>query len=570
MFSSLPETTQEFKDWPWTKIEPYYQELQERELNADTQEAWLKDWSHLAELISETYQRLYVAITVDTTDQESEQKYNTFVDKIFPNVQAAEQVLKKKLLASGLQPEGFEIPLRNMRLEADLFRQENLPLLSEEMKLNTEYDKIIGAQTVEWEGQELTILQVQPIFQELDRAKRESAWRLASSRQLVDRQAINALWGKLLAVRTQLAANAGRPDYRAFRWQQMLRFDYTPSDAVRFHEAIEKVVVPAAKRMYEKRRQQLGLETLRPWDLDADTSGKPPLRPFQQVDELKSKVSAMFHRVDPQLGAYFDEMRRDHLLDLENRKGKAPGGYCTSFTRERRPFIFMNAVSTHDDVQTLLHEGGHAFHCFETAHLPYYQQLELGLEFAEVASMGMELLSAPYLEAKEGGFYSEAEAARARIEHLEGIVRFWPYMAVVDAFQHWVYTHPQQAQDPDQCDAQWGALWDRFMVGVDWSGLEAEKVTGWHRKLHIHQVPFYYIEYGLAQMGAMQVWRNALRDQAEAVAAYRRALSLGGTVTLPELYQTAGARLAFDSGTLQELVDLAEETIARLESKAEA
>jgi oligoendopeptidase F len=274
----------------------------------------------------------------------------------------------------------------------------------------------------------------------------------------------------------------------------------------------------------------------------------------------------VFQQVDPQLGQYFETMRREGLLDLDNRKGKAPGGYCTSFSLVRRPFIFANAVGIHDDVQTLLHEGGHGFHVFESSRLPYLQQLQVPMEFAEVASMSMELLASPYLARERGGFYSSADAARARAEHLEGIVQFWPYMAVVDAFQHWVYTHPDQATEAAACDETWSALWERFMPGVDWSGLEEEQRTGWQRKLHIHQAPFYYIEYGLAQLGAVQVWRNALQDQAGSVAAYRRALALGGTVTLPELFAAAGGRFAFDASALQEAVTLIEATLAELEA----
>jgi oligoendopeptidase F len=258
-------------------------------------------------------------------------------------------------------------------------------------------------------------------------------------------------------------------------------------------------------------------------------------------------------------------MVRESLLDIDNRKNKAPGGYCTSFPMSKRPFIFMNAVGLHDDLQTLLHESGHAFHNFERDRLPYSQQRQAGMEMAEVASMSMELLSAPYLSREHGGAYSQADAARARIEHLESNILFWPYMAVVDAFQHWVYENPGAALETDRCDAEWAAQWECFMGGVDWSGLEDEIRTGWHRKLHIHQVPFYYVEYGLAQLGAMQVWRNALADQAAAVASYRRALALGGTISLPELYQAAGAKFAFDTATLAAAVELAEETIDKLE-----
>jgi len=388
---------------------------------------------------------------------------------------------------------------------------------------------------------------------------------LASQRRLTDRQAIDDLWTRYMTVRRQIAANAGLPDYRLYMWRKLLRFDYTPQDCMRFHQAIEDVVVPAALRTYEKRRLRLGVAVLRPWDLDVDPFGRAPLQPYRSISELEERTSTIFHKVDPQLGEYFEIMRRESLLDLDNRKGKAPGGYCTDFPVSQRPFIFANSVGIHDDIQTMLHEGGHAFHVFETASLPHSWHVQIPMEFLEVASMAMELLAAPYLMQDEGGFYSPQDAARARIEHLERSLLFWPYMAVVDAFQHWVYQNHQLASDPKNCDAQWAELWRRFMPGVDWSGLDAELVTGWQRKQHIHSDPFYYIEYGLAQLGACQIWQNALADQAQAVAAYRRGLSLGDTVTLPELYTAAGARFAFDAGTLQEAVSLIESVVERLE-----
>jgi oligoendopeptidase F len=289
------------------------------------------------------------------------------------------------------------------------------------------------------------------------------------------------------------------------------------------------------------------------------------LRPFESMAELEAKTSAIFHAVDPQLGEYFEIMRREGLLDLDNRKNKAPGGYCTEFPITGCPFIFANSIGVHDDVQTLLHEGGHAFHLFESAALPYGWHIQIPWEFLEVASMSMELLAAPYLTVDYGGFYTPSQAARARIEHLERSLLFWPYMAVVDAFQHWVYENPSEAIYTENCDSAWSDLWQRFMPGVDWSGLEQEMCTGWQRKAHIHTDPFYYVEYGLAQLGATQVWANALRDQAGAVAAYRRALALGDTASLPELFSAAGARFAFDTGALSEAVDLILRTVQELE-----
>lgn len=551
----------------WDEIAPFYEELANRPLNAESLNEWLADWTRLSELGEETFSRLAVAMSVDTTDKEAEQRYNRFLDAIFPPAEAAEQKLKQKLLDSKLEPVGFEVPLRNMRAEVALFREENLPLLTQQSKLGTEFDKIIAAQTVQWEGSEMTLTQLRGKMSGFDRPTRERAWRLMSERRFADRQGLNVLWQKFLDVRKQLAKNAGFTSFRDYRWHQLLRFDYTPDDCMRFHEAIEKVVVPAATKLYEKARQRLNVETLRPWDVQGDTVPLhiPALHPFDAINDLENKSSAMFYRVDPKLGDYFETLRRENLLDLENRKGKAPGGYCTSFPVVKRPFIFMNSVGLQDDVQTLLHEAGHCFHDFETSKLTYHQQRRIPMEFAEVASMGMELLAAPYLPAREGGFYSEQDAARARAEHLEETIFFWPYMAVVDAFQHWVYEHHDDAYDPANCDAKWAELWRRFMPGVDWSGLDQQMMTGWHRKLHIFQVPFYYVEYGLAQLGAVQVWRNSLHDQKGAVAAYQRALALGGTVPLPKLYETAGAKLAFDTHVLGEAVALVERTLDELE-----
>jgi oligoendopeptidase F len=574
MLKNLPTTPEALIAWTWPEIEPYYQELKSRSITAANGNAWLSDWSSVGERIEEQYARLSVATSVNTANKEADERMNQFLDGIFPNVMAADQKLKEKLLASQIEPKGFEIPLRNMRAEADLFRASNLPLLAEQQKLAIQYDKIYGAQTVNWEGEEVTLTRLAMNFQQPDRERREKAWKLKARRQLEDVEAINKLWAKFMDVRTRIAKNADKPSYREYAWQQKLRFDYTPADCNSFASAIEQVVVPAATRIYEKRKKNLGLDSLRPWDLvdgwysrPSPPAGVPTLKPFASIDELKQGVSTIFHRVDPVLGGYFDTLLTEGLTDLANRKNKAPGAYCTSYTSIRKPFVFVNAVGIHDDVMTTFHESGHAFHIFETVGIPYIQQLAVPMEFSEVASMGMELLASPYLTKPNGGFYSESEAALARIEHLEGMILFWPFMAVVDSFQQWVYENPVAGTDPAACDAKWGELWDRFLPDVDWSDLEEIKVTGWHRKLHIHQVPFYYVEYGLAQLGAVQIFGNALKDQAGAVADYRKALALGGTATLPQLFATAGAKFAFDSAILRTAVGLMEKVIGELEEK---
>ena len=574
MLKDLPNTPETLIAWTWPEIESHYQELESCPINGENVDAWLADWSSVGERIEELYARLSVATSINTADQEAEEQMNRFLDGIFPNVMAVEQKLKEKLLASQLQPKGFEIPLRNMRAEADLFCASNLPLLSEQQKLAIQYDKIYGAQTVQWEGQEVTLTRLALNFQQPNRERREKAWKLKAARQQADVESINELWVKFMDVRARIAHNANKPSYREYAWQQKLRFDYTPDDCKSFATAIEEVVVPAATRIYEKRRKALGLESLRPWDLvdgwfnrPAPALAAPTLKPFSSIDELKQGISAIFQKVDPVLGGYFETLLSEGLTDLANRKNKAPGAYCTSFPSIRKPFVFVNAVGSHDDVMTTLHESGHAFHVFETAGIPYTQQLSVPMEFSEVASMGMELLASPYLTRQDGGFYSESEAAYARIEHMESEILFWPFMAVVDLFQHWAYENPSAGADPAACNVQWGELWDRFLPGVDWSGLEEIKVTGWHRKLHIHTVPFYYVEYGLAQLGAVQIFGNALENQAGAVADYRKALTLGGTVTLPELFATAGARFAFDSAILKTAVELMEKVIGELEEK---
>ncbi|MCB9456468.1 MAG: M3 family oligoendopeptidase [Anaerolineaceae bacterium] len=565
MFNTFPAHYKDVLDWEWVQFEPYAHDLLSRDLNSETLSAWMQDNSDFSSMIYELRSRLHVATTVDTTDEEADRRYKAFMAHIFPEYMKVAFLNGKKLLESGLKPDNFDIPLRSIRAQVELFREENLPLQTQESELGTAYNKIIGAQTVEWDGEEKTLSQMMPVFQETDRARREQAWRLIEERRLVDQGALNELWTQFMGLRKTIAHNAGLQNYREYAWRDRQRFDYSPEDALAFTDAIEQVVVPAAARLSEKRRQQLGYDALRPWDTQVDPLGRDPLRPFSTVAVLAEKAETIFQQVDPELGEYFATMRRENLLDLDNRKGKAPGGYCTSFPVEGRPFIFQNAVGLQGDVRTLLHEAGHAFHNFERANLRYLQQRFSPMEFSEVASMAMELIAAPYLEASKGGYYADGDANRARIDHLEGIIEFWPYMAVVVAFQHWIYTNHETATNPDKCDEKWNELWERFMKGVDFSGLEQYIPNRWRRQLHIFRLPFYYVEYGLAQLGAVQVWANALQDPAHALRQYRQALALGGTVTLPELYRTAGARLAFDAATLGEAVSLIEKTLESLE-----
>ncbi len=556
--ASATATREQINPQDWSTVQPEIDRLLAVELTQESTPGWLKEWSDLAAQVDEAYGRAVRASNENTADEEAEKLFLHFVEEIGPKMEVASQALRQKLLEfHEYRPSAEqEEMLRRFRNEAELFRDENVPIQTELGVLTNEYNKIVGAMSVTLDGEELTLPQAELRLLDTDRARREEAWRAIQARWLQDRAALDELYLKMLPLRRQLARNAGLPDYRAYVWRQYGRFDYTPEDCLTFHDAIEREAVPLATRLRQERAGTLGVATLRPWDLNVDPQGRPPLRPFDAADELEAGAARIFERVDPALAAEFDKLRGGSL-DLASRPNKAPGGYCMGLPVTGHAYIFMNAAGSHNDVNTLLHEGGHAFH-FAAATQANGLLFNQGspMEFSEVASMGMELLSAPYLQRERGGFYSAEDARRARTDHLEGIVEFLPYMAVVDAFQHWVYTEAPEDVDARQLDAQWGRLWDRFMPGVDWSGLEDERVTGWHRKVHIYGYPFYYIEYGLAQLGALQVWRNALRDQSEATAAYRRALALGHTRRLPALFEAAGARFAFDRETVGELMRL--------------
>lgn len=568
-FSTFPAAIDEVNILSWDTYEPYFTELQQRAVDEDNLRQWLKDWSKISAFIWEAAAMIYIKKSLDTADEKREQDFLDFENNVRPLATVANQQIKERLLA--MEPGGqavsdLAITLRNMKNQVDLFREENVPLQTELAKLGNEYDKITGAMIADWDGEQKNLSQLSVFLKDKDRAVRERAWRTMMGLWQEQREKLDDLYVDMLALRRQLAANAGLANFRDYAFREYDRFAYTPEDCFTFHQAIEEVIVPAARRIYERKRKRLALATLRPWDVEVDTGDEPPLRPYEGQDQLIQGSLNIFAEVDPVLARHFATMAEENLLDLDTRAGKALGGYCSTLPLRQRPFIFMNGVGTHDDVQTLLHEAGHAFHVFEAAQLPFVWQSEYSAEIAEVASMSMELLAAPYLTKDFGGFYTPAESARARIEHLESIILFFPYMAVVDAFQQWAYTHPDQANDPANCDAAWDKLWARFMPDIDYAGFEAERVSGWHRKLHIFHAPFYYVEYGMAQIGALQVWRNARQDQAGAVASYRHALALGATKTLPELFAAAGAEFRFDSQMLAELIDLMESTIDSLEA----
>jgi oligoendopeptidase F len=374
------------------------------------------------------------------------------------------------------------------------------------------------------------------------------------------------LFDSMYDLRQQVAKNAGFDNFRDYAHRDKNRFDYTPEDCFRFHRAVEVAALPTITRLLERRRAHLGVERLRPWDLFVDPKGRPALRPYRDLDQFIERAGDVFDNVDPVFCTHFETMAHAGLLDLDNRKGKAPGGFCDSLPVRRLPLIFMNAVNVDDDVRTLLHESGHCFHVFEAADLPLLFQRHPGAEMAEVASMSMELLAAPYIDRQHGGFYADLDAQRSRRWLLEKGVHFFAHCASVDALQHWIYTAPE-GRHADARDRKWLELRRRFEGdAVDWTGLEAERIARWYFQPHFFEFPFYYIEYGLAQLGALQVWRNSLSDRKRAIRMYREALALGATRPLPELYAAAGARLIFDAKGMHELIQLVEEKLTELDA----
>jgi oligoendopeptidase F len=541
----------------WENIRDHYEELAARTLSAGSERAWLRDWSALSEAVAESAAWLSIRRSQDTSDVAARDAFLTYVRDVAPHIQEAENGLQKRLVDSGWGEAGMETTIRRFESEIALFRDENLPLIAEERALTTRYGEIVGGLTVRFDGEDRTLAQLAPYRLKPDRGVREAAWRSGAEAMLGVRDDLDSLFEQLTQLRDRIATNAGFGTYTQYRWQQLARFDYTEADADRFHAAILEAAVPALERAARRRADALGVDTLRPWDQEVDPWGAEPLVPFTGGDELARRSQAVFAALDPELGAMVGTMRTEGLLDLENRKGKAPGGYCATLHKARRPFIFMNAVGTEDNVRTMLHEAGHAFHVFDRRDLAYLWQRGAPMEFSEVASMSMELLTSPYIGTEYGGFYTARDAHRSRLQHLERMLWFLPYMATVSAFQHALYESRPLTRG--ERDALWRGIYERYNVGADWTGLDDTLNSLWHHKLHIFTVPFYYIEYGLAQMGALQVWRNSLTDADSALRDYRAALRLGNTVTLPELFRAAGAALVFDAQSVGELIALVEQ-----------
>jgi oligoendopeptidase F len=548
----------------WPGLEPRLRELAERPLDAAGVPQFLLDIDGIEREVGETYAGLSRARDEDTADEAAKAAYLAFVTEVLPRLEPIGDQLNRKLLAvTDFRPPAALAPAwANLRDQVELYRDANVPLHAEEAALGQRYGEIAGRTRVVIDGEETTVAAATAKLDEPDRALRERAYRAIDAAREEHRGDLDGLFLELAGLRERLAHNAGLPDYRAFAWRAMHRHEYTPEDALALHEAVAQELVPRLRAQRERRRVRMGLRTLRPWDLHADPDGRPPLAPFADVAELESGLARMFHALDPELGRDF-ELLRDGWMDLEPRPSKVPNlGYQSYFPVSRRPYVYWSAVGTDNDLLTMRHEAGHAFHAIATERA--WPLLKHGVdrpEVNELAAQALELLTLPHLARDRGGFYDAADAARSQAMLLDRVFGLLVSICQVDAIQHWIYDQKAADLTIEGIDAAWSALQDRFDTGIDWSGVERARSKGWH-VIHVFQFPFYYLEYGLAYLGALQLWERALTDPAGALAGYRRMLELGGTRPIDELYAAAGIEFRFDRGTIARLADL---VVAKME-----
>jgi len=540
----------------WQNLEPFFKDLLERNIDSkELLEKWLHDLSELEAVVSEDACWRQIKMTCDTEDKTLEAAFNFYCIELQPNIQPYADALNKKLvnhpLTKELDTKQYFTYLRSVRKNIELFREENIPLQSELAVMQQQFGVISAKMTVTINGEEYTLQQAAKFFHHSDRNLREEAYRKIQERRLEDTEPLNNLYSKLLEKRNQEARNAGFDNYRDYRFKELGRFDYTKQDCFDFHEAVKQHVMPLVNMIYQKKKEKLGLDILRPWDLEAEPAGTTALQPFTTGKELIDLSIECFSKLRPFFGDCLKKMNSIKHLDLESRMGKAPGGYNCPLAESGAPFIFMNAAGQMQDLITMVHEGGHAVHSFLAHPLPLTGFKEYPMEIAEVASMSMELFSMENWEV----FFSDAEQLeRAREYQLERVITIFPWIAIVDKFQHWIYEYPIHSNE--ERTAEWNKILTEFSdTVVDYNGLENFRSNLWQKQLHLFEVPFYYIEYGIAQLGAIGMWKQFKLNKEEALNNYCNALSLGGTKTLPQLFETAGLKFDFSPDTIKELMD---------------
>ncbi len=549
----------------WKSLEPYFKDLLEREVGSKSDlERWLQDASELEAVVSEEANWRQIRMTCDTENKELEKAFTFFVMEIQPHIQSYADKLNRKLVenpfVSELDQEKYFTYLRNIKKNIELFREENIPLNSELSVLAQQYGVISGKMTVQVEGKEYTLQQAAKFLENPKRSLREEVYRKINERRLEDKDELNRLFGLLIQKRNQVAFNAGFSNYRDFRFKELGRFDYTKEDCFQFHQAVKQHVIPLSNEIYEKKKNKLNLDSIRPWDMEAEPEGTSPLNPFKTGAELLQKTLSCLDEVNPFFADCLRQMQKMQRLDLESRKGKAPGGYNCPLPETGAPFIFMNAAGQMGDVTTIIHEGGHAVHSFLTHPLQLTGFKEYPMEIAEVASMSMELFSMDYWDVF---FDNKEELKRAREYQLERVITIFPWIATIDKFQHWLYENPSHTEE--QRTSAWMEILTEFSSSViDFSGLDEYRRYGWQRQLHLYEVPFYYIEYGIAQLGAIGLWMQFKQNKNKALDNYIQALSLGGTKTLPHLFEAAGLRFDFSPAYVKQLMSFVHDEMNKL------
>ena len=558
-------TSEDFEPTTWQNIEPYYHQLLDREIeDVSSFRQWLGDRSELESIISENAGWRYIKMTCDTTNEAYQKDYTYFVTEIEPKIAPLNHKLNEKVLNSPfkdqLDNQAFQILFKNIEKDFKIFREKNIPLKTEIQKSSKEFGAISGAMTVTVDNKEMTLQQAAAILESTDRERREEVYMKISERRYADKGKLDELFTKLISLRHQVAQNAGFDNFRDYMFTAMGRFDYTPQDCFDFHDSAQKEIVPILDQLAIERKQQLNLDQLRPWDKAVDPANRAPLVPFKNSVDLVEKTISCFNRLDPFLGDCIKTMQKIKHLDLDSRVGKAPGGYNYPLSEIGIPFIFMNATSTLRDLVTILHEGGHAVHSIVTKDLELVDFRHTPSEVAELASMSMELISMDHWDV----FFDNADdLKRAKKEHLEQIIQTLPWVAVIDKFQHWIYENPTHSLDERK--EKWIEILEAFSdTETDWSGLENFKDYIWQKQLHLFEVPFYYIEYGFAQLGAIAVWKNYKEDPKKGLDGYLAALKLGYTRTIPEIYEAANIAFDFSREYISDLIAFVKREMERL------
>ncbi len=540
----------------WASLEPYFKTLLDAEITSKSSlEQWMQNLSELEAAVNEDACWRQIKMTCDNENKALEESFNFYCEAIEPNIKPYSDGLNKKLLASPflqeLDQEKYFTYLRSTKKSIALFREENIPLQAEIAVLQQQFGQITGAMMVEVNGETFTLQQAAKFLENEDRNLREDVYKKIQTRRLEAKEKLNELYDSLIVLRNKEAANAGFENYRDYRFEEVGRFDYNKEDCYKFHDAVKLYVLPLVNDIYRKKKEKLGVDVLRPWDLDAEPAGTKPLRPFSTGEDLLNKSIDCFTKLRPFFGACLQKMKDMQHLDLESRKGKSPGGYNCPLAESGAPFIFMNAAGQMHDVTTMVHEGGHAVHSFLAHPLPLSGFKEYPMEIAEVASMAMELFSMDYWDS----FFNNADdLARAKEHQLERVITIFPWIAIIDKFQHWLYEHP--THNHEERTTAWVSILNEFADDViDYDGLENFRSNAWQRQLHLFEVPFYYIEYGIAQLGAIGMWMQYKADAQKALDNYSKALSLGGTKTLPELYKAAGLEFDFSPEKIKILMD---------------